>query len=150
MTAAMELPMEAERLIPHRKPMRVIDRLLEATDCAGIAEAWVAADHALVDRDGRLDRTAFPEMIAQAYAAVQGHAYRQAGKPIVPGFLVGIRRCDLYGEALAGDRLTVRVHMVKQFAGFALVDGAVILRNDTIAEASIKVWVPPAEPQEPE
>jgi hypothetical protein len=40
--------------------------------------------------------------------------------------------------------------MVKQFAGFALVDGTVILRNDPLAEASIKVWIPPAEPQEPE
>jgi len=150
MTAEMELPMEVERIIPHRRPMRLIDRLLEATDDAGTAEVLISADHALVGRNRRLDRTAFPEMIAQAYAALQGHACRRNGKKITPGFLVGIRRCDVFGDAVVGDRLMIRVHTVKQFAGFALVEGAVILRNDTIAEASIKVWVPPAELQEPE
>jgi predicted hotdog family 3-hydroxylacyl-ACP dehydratase len=104
----------------------------------------------LVDRDGRLDPTAFPEMIAQAYAAVQGHVYRRTGRTITPGFLVGIRRCDISGDSVAGDRLIIRVHTVKQFAGFAVVDGAVVVNSGTIAEASIKVWIPPAEPQETE
>ena len=148
MTVLMELPMDAEWLIPHRNPMRVIDRLLEGADDAGVAEAVIPSGHALVDRDGRLDRTAFPEMIAQACAAVQGYAYRRSGRTIKPGFLVGIRRCDVFGDAVVGDRLMIRVHTVKQFAGFALVIGTVILRTQTIAEASIKVWVPPAEPKE--
>ncbi len=150
MRAVTELPMDAESLIPHRKPMRVIDRLLEASDEAGRAEALIPPDHALVDQDGRLDRAAFAEMVAQAYAALQGYGYRRANRTITPGFLVGIRRCDILGDAVAGDRLVIRVHTVKQFAGFALVDGVVLLRDDTIAEASIKVWVPPAESQEAE
>jgi predicted hotdog family 3-hydroxylacyl-ACP dehydratase len=148
MMMVIELPIDAEKLIPHRKPMRVIDRLLEATDQAGTAEVIIQADHVLVDRDGRLDRTTFLEMIAQTYAAVQGHVCRQTGRAITAGFLVGIRRCEVSGDAVAGDQLIIRAHTVKQFAGFAVVDGSVILKNDTIAEASIKVWIPPAEPQE--
>jgi predicted hotdog family 3-hydroxylacyl-ACP dehydratase len=144
MTRAMQPPMEAERLIPHRKPMQMIDRLVEATaEAGGTAEVVVSADHVLVDHHGHLDRAAFPELIAQAYAAVQGYAYQQAGRTIVPGFLVGIRRCNVSGEATAGDRLRVRVYTVKQFGGFALAEGAVMRGQDTIATASIKVWIPP-------
>jgi predicted hotdog family 3-hydroxylacyl-ACP dehydratase len=145
----MEFPVDADWLIPHRRPMRVIDRLLEAADHAGRAEMVVSPDHVLVDRDGRLDPAAFLEMIAQTYAAVQGHAFLLAGKTVPPGFLVGIRRCDVYGNAVAGNRLIICVHTVKQFAGFAVVEGAITLNDNMIAEASIKVWIQPSEPQEP-
>ena len=64
--------MPVETLIPHRKPMCLLDRLIEIKDQGGTVEASVPHEHALIAGDGRLDSLAVAEMIAQSYAAVKG------------------------------------------------------------------------------
>lgn len=137
------LPMPAEELIPHRLPMRLVDTLLAAQDDAGIVTALVAADGPLTGQDGRLEGVGLVEMLAQAYAALQGYQDRQRGVPIRRGFLVGVRGMRLQGEALAGDRLEIRVRTLAQLDGFALAEGEVWRGAERLAAGSLKLWISP-------
>jgi predicted hotdog family 3-hydroxylacyl-ACP dehydratase len=136
-----QLPLPVETLIPHRKPMCLVDHLVEFKDQAGTVEARVLSGQILVDDDGRLETLAVAEMIAQAYAAVKGYDDRLAGRPVRQGFWVGIRKIQFHQAVFAGDHLRIHVNTVGSIAGFAVVEGVVTRESDIIAEGQIKLWV---------
>jgi len=146
----MKLPLPVEKLIPHRKPMCLVDRLVEFKDQAGTVDARVLPGQVLVDDDGRLETLAVAEMIAQAYAAVKGCGDRLAGRPVKQGFLVGIRNIQFHQAVFAGDQLQIHVNTVGSISGFAVVEGVVTRKSDIIAEGQIKLWVNENEPPEKE
>ena len=146
----MKLPLPVQNLIPHQKPMCLVDRLLEFKDQSGTVEARVLPGQLLVDDDGRLETLAVAEMIAQAYAAVKGYDDHLAGRPVRQGFLVGIRKIQFHQAVFAGDYLQIHVNTVGSIAGFAVVEGVVTRKSDIIAEGQIKLWVNEDEPTEKE
>ena len=141
LTSDPRLSVPVETLIPHRKPMCLIDRLIEFKDQGGTVEASVPFDHALVDKNGRLDTLAVAEMIAQSYAAVKGYDDRRTGEPVKRGFLVGIRKIQFQRAVFAGDLLRINVKTVGSIAGFAVVAGTVRRHQELLAEGEIKLWI---------
>jgi len=141
MKAKFPLPMDVAALIPHRPPLRLIDRLLEAGDQYGVVESIVHPENVLLDQDGVLDPVAMIELMAQSYAALKGYEDLMNDRPSKRGFLVGIRDFNVTGRALEGDRLRVRVETIGSTGGFALAAGDVRHGKVTVAEGTIKVWV---------
>ena len=140
-----KLPLPAEVLIPHRKPMCFIDRLIETQAQGGTAEVRVAPDHVLVDEGGKLDAVAMAEMIAQTYAAVKGYHDRRSAEPVKQGFLVGIRKIQFLKPVFTGDVLRINVDTVGSFSGFAVIRGQVTRHQEIIAEGEIKLWIQPED-----
>jgi predicted hotdog family 3-hydroxylacyl-ACP dehydratase len=147
-TSDSQLSVTAETLIPHRKPMCLIDRLIEFKDQGGTTEASVPFDRALVAQDGRLDPLAVAEMIAQSYAAVQGYDNSRTGQPVKRGFLVGIRKIQFRRSVFAGDLLRINVKTIGSIAGFAVVAGTVKRDQELMAEGEIKLWIQDSDPAE--
>ena len=141
LTSDSGLSVPVETLIPHRKPMCLIDRLIELKDQGGTIEASVPHEHALIAGDGRLDSLALAEMIAQSYAAVKGYDDRHSGKPVQRGFLVGIRKIQFWGTAFAGELLRINVKTLGSIAGFAVVAGTVFRHQKLLADGEIKLWI---------
>ncbi len=141
MTADHSLPMAAERLIPHRPPMRLVERLIAFEDGAGQTEACFAENSLLADDDGALDPVALIELIAQSYATVKGYDDLVNGRPVMEGFLVGIRKLRITGKAFANERLLTTVKTVGTFEGFAVVEAIVTRGGETIAAGSMKLWI---------
>jgi predicted hotdog family 3-hydroxylacyl-ACP dehydratase len=137
----MELPLSAEELIPHRLPMRLIDRLLEIEGKNGVVEAQVAAKCPFVDANGTLEDVAMIELIAQAYAALKGYLDRLEDKPVRQGFLVGIKKITMLKSARAGDRLRIEIHTLGEVADFAIAEGRIWRGTELIARGEIKVWI---------
>jgi len=133
--------MPAESLIPHRQPMRLVDTLLSREEGDGVTETRIPAGALVADARGALDELLFPELIAQSYAAVQGHIDRVAGKPPGQGYLVGIGRMKISGRAGAGDRLVTSVRTVGAFSGFAVVEGTVRRDGEVVASGTVKLWI---------
>lgn len=141
------LPMAAEELIPHRRPMRQVERLLDYGEGAeGVVEALVDDANPLLDSEGRLSEVALVEMLAQAFAAVQGYADRRAGKPIARGFLVGISKITIEDTARRGDRLLIQIRPVAALEGFVVVEGEVFRQQQRLAAGSLKLWIPQPNP----
>ena len=146
MKSELTLPLNAENLIPHRKPVCMVDRLIEFKDQAGTVEAVVSSENALIENNGQLDQLAVTEMIAQACAAAKGYEGRLANDPVELGFLVGIKKLQFFGKAFAGDKLQIAVRTVGAISGFTVVEGKVMCNQKIIASGKIKLWVPEPKP----
>ena len=141
MIAGITLPMAAERLIPHRTPMRFVDTLVSINEGCAVVESVLPRTTVMADGEGRIDEVAFMELIAQGYAAFKGYMDRMDGKPPGEGFLVGVRNLEVTGRAYAGDRLLTSIRTVTSFCGFAVVEGTVTRGDETVASGIIKLWL---------
>jgi predicted hotdog family 3-hydroxylacyl-ACP dehydratase len=133
--------MAAERLIPHRAPLRLVDPLRSVHEGCIVTESVVPRTSMMADGEGRLDEVAFMEMIAQSYAALKGYMDLVEGKPAGAGFLVGVRHLDFTDRAHAGDHLLTSIRTVTAFGGFAVVEGSVTRGDETVASGIIKLWL---------
>lgn len=136
------LPQPAREFLPHRPPMQLVDRLLAVDGDEGLVEVTLAPGNLLLGGDGVLDGVALIELIAQAYAAIQGYVDHCAGRPPGRGFLVGIRRAELLAPALLGMTLLVTVRTVARLDAFAMVEGEVRFDDTLLATAALKLWLP--------
>lgn len=138
----LSLPMPVEMLLPHRKPMCLVDRLVEFRDASGVVEALVEDDNPLVGEDRCLDRIAFIELIAQSYAAVRGYSDLRRGDEVKKGFLVAAKMIEVKKAAAVGDMLRISVTTTGEFGDFTLADGVVRKEGEILASGNITVWVP--------
>jgi predicted hotdog family 3-hydroxylacyl-ACP dehydratase len=139
---SLSLPIDVESLVPHREPIRFVDRLLECTENSVVAEAVLKAENVLADIDGSIHSVIFIELIAQTYAAFKGYLEVARGKPARKGFLVAVRDLAITGELVVGDRAIITVTTVTIFGAFAVIDGTVIKDGVQIASANLKLWMP--------
>jgi len=137
----LRLPLAAEELIPHRLPMRLVDRLLEIDGKNGVVEALIAADGPLVDARGLLEDVALSELLAQAYAAVKGYLDRLTELPVRQGFLVGIKKLVKLDSVHAAERLKIVVTTLGELEDFAVAEGEIWRGRELVARGEIKVWI---------
>jgi predicted hotdog family 3-hydroxylacyl-ACP dehydratase len=82
------------------------------------------------------------EIIAQSFAAVKGYADLLEGKPISKGFLVGVKRLNIFGMVYKGDGLLTFIERVGETDEFSLAEGKVMREGQLIASGNVMVWVP--------
>lgn len=140
------LPQPADGLVPHRPPLQLVHRLLEASGGIGCVEARVEAGSPFVDGRGRLVEPALLELMAQACAAVRGWEERRRGAAPRQGFLVGASGVRILGSAQVGDRLLVRVRQVSAFEDFVAVEGEVWHGERQLAAGHLNLWLEPPGP----
>ena len=136
------LPMPADRLVPHRPPLCLIDRLLEFNGQTGVVESVIGSGNIFLNEDGSIPSLTLVELIAQASAAVKGYEDMAQGKAIKRGFLVNIREIRFMGQCFKGDKLYIKIEITKTISGFLIVNGEVERSGDVIAIGTLKLWVP--------
>ncbi len=136
----MFLPVDVGRVIPHKPPMLLIDRLLEIGDRVSLSEMTVRRDMIFVDDDGKLDDSSYPEIMSQAVAAQEGFRRMGSSRPLVEGFLLGVKKLEILGEAHVGDTLRVSLFKASRFGDFGMLDGRVYNGEVLVARGEIKVW----------
>jgi len=141
MKTKLTLPVPAERLIPHRSPIRLIDRLIQFENFSGVVESVIRDDNPLLKEDGELEQCALIELVAQSFAAVKGYGDLINGKSIGMGFLVTINKMQFTGSARKGDLLRIAIEPAGETDDFALAEGKVIRGGDVIAKGGLMVWL---------
>lgn len=138
-----DLP-DIDSLIPHRPPMRLIDRVIEIEDDTITALASVPANGPFVGAEADPPGYMVVEMMAQTVGAWDGWQRRQRGGGLEVGFLLGTRR-------LRCDRLTltpgtlVRIEARMLFSDGELASFACTAREgeaEPFAEATLNVFCP--------
>lgn len=138
----MELPLDAEMLIPHRKPMCLIDSLSVSDGKSGSASARFPSDCPFViDHEGMIERLALLELIAQTYAASKGYEDLADGIDSSQGYLVGISNAVCYSDAYARQDLLIKVESEEAFDGFHLATGEVWHEDTLLMKATLKIWI---------
>jgi 3-hydroxyacyl-[acyl-carrier-protein] dehydratase len=138
----ISLPIDAEQLVPHRRPVCMIDRLVEYRDESGVVEALIRSGNILVGEDGALDCIAYMELIAQAYAAFKGYRDMLHEEPVKKGFLVIVKHMECKREAFLGDILRINVSTISEVGGFAVAEGTVTRDHEVLASGGLTLWIP--------
>jgi predicted hotdog family 3-hydroxylacyl-ACP dehydratase len=85
--AAVHYP-PIERLLPHRPPMILLDRMVEATERGSTCEITIGPQTLFLEPTG-VPAFVGLEYMAQAVAAYGGYRSYLAGEPVAVGFLLG-------------------------------------------------------------
>jgi predicted hotdog family 3-hydroxylacyl-ACP dehydratase len=137
------LPALAADLIPHRRPVRLIEQLVAVHTQGGATRTNVREESLLVTPEGMLERTAYLELMAQTYAAVKGWRDRQLDQPPRVGYLVGATGVECTGTARIGDPLTTTIQETGTFGAFKLVQGHIAVRDQRLAHGQFRLWLEP-------
>ncbi|HMB15155.1 MAG TPA: hypothetical protein VKN62_02475 [Pelovirga sp.] len=135
------LPLPAQELIPHRPPMRLVERLLEVDGKNGVVEVQIGSESLLIDAEGMLEDLALVEIMAQSYATLKGYIDRRDQLPVRQGFLVGIKKMVRYASVMADDRLQVHIRTIAELEDFAVAEGEIRRGAAVIAAGDVKVWI---------
>jgi len=146
----LTLPLPASELIPHRKTMLLVEKLLSYNPLvgAGTVLAGTKSGSVFVGGDEKGEGALFEEvvlleMMAQAYACLRGYEDRLAGRPSGMGFLVGVRRFNCYRRVGVSEEIKIEVATTNQINTFFIAGAVVKVSFETVAEAELKIWLPP-------
>jgi radical SAM protein with 4Fe4S-binding SPASM domain len=133
------LPIEAGDLIPQQAPMRLVDQLLKVGERSAEVYSVIQAACPFLDESGRLEESAYLEIIAQAAALHNG--WRNRAKQIKPeGFLLGAKKLVITGEVFAGDALVTTVFKEAKLGDFGIIRGSVWKGDQCVASGEVKVF----------
>lgn len=142
MKESLDFPIPAEQLIPHRLPLRLVDRLLDYDGLQGVVESTFLPGSICLRDDGSIEQPAMVELIAQSFAAVKGFADHQEGKRVDKGYLVGVRQFVFQGTAYANERLLIYITKTGETDEFAMAEGRVTRDQEVLAFGNVMVWIP--------
>lgn len=127
-------------LIPHRSPMILIDRVLDAGDDFLVAEVRIRRRCPFFDAERGVPAWIGLEYMGQSIAALAGMRAKRAGLPILPGLLIGCRRYSSRVAAFApASCLTIEVREIA--GGHPLSTfGGTIRDGEILAQSSISVY----------
>ena len=131
------MDIDAATLLPHRPPMLMIDRLVDAGPGTAVAEATLG-DGCLGVSAGRVLEAALVECVAQTAAAGKAVAAAGAG-PAAPGLLAGVSDFRVFRRPAAGERLTIRIREDRQLGPLTLVSGEVLAGGERVAAGRLKL-----------
>lgn len=134
------LPLQVDKIIPHKPPMRIIDTLDKLGERSAFCSALINKDMPFIEEDGSIDNVAYLEMIAQSIAALNGFRNLNESGSSPEGYLLGGKSLAIFGKAREGDRLSIMVFKYARYGGFGIVKGIVSNKNEIIARGEIKVW----------
>ena len=135
---------DLDHLIPHRAPLRLIDRILQA-DEHQLEALSVVKDTWPLCRSGGANVIITLEVIAQASAALHGYRKGWQAEPRV-GFLVGIKEARFYRQHLPlKAELITKVNVVSFISNFCVFKGALRLGDELICEAIVQAVEPDEE-----
>lgn len=101
------LPCTSENMLPHARPMLLVDKLLSIGEKRAVTESVVRKDNPFADAaSGFLAREAFVEYGAQTAALMD--SFEKDGR-VSPGLLIEVQNFRVTGDAKVGDRIVVRL-----------------------------------------
>ena len=126
-------------VLPHRRPMVLIDEIVSFDPDAGALTAAVTAKREWCENWVAI------EFMAQTAAALAGKVDRAEGYegPARPGFLLGTRRLELdIDRFVVGERYLVKAKCAFSDAETASFDCAIVQGDRTVAKASLNAYRP--------
>ena len=125
-------------ILPQRAPFTFVDRLERYDDRETVTSFTVPAEHLLVE-DGHLTASGILENMAQSSAARIGYQCKYIRHvPGRSGFIGAIRKFRVHRLPAVGETLTTTIILREDVFGISLVDAAVRVGEEIIAEAALK------------
>lgn len=140
----VDLPINAQELVPHRSPMLFVDLLVERKGDFAKSQAVMPESGICLD-SGRLLPEFFVELIAQTSAMANGYDCLVAGGTLKDGMLVGVDSFKIHNLGVPGEKLLIDAEKKLAFGPITLIQGKIWAGDLLLAEGEIKVWENPDE-----
>jgi radical SAM protein with 4Fe4S-binding SPASM domain len=131
------LPCSCEGLVPHAKPIRMVEQLVSTGNTA-VVRLTVRPDNPYLNAAGVLERAVYPEIAAQATAACD--AFRHSGK-VRPGFLAQVSRIDFSSDAKIGETLDVTITEKDIFESWTIIGFTIDCGLRPVAAGDLKLYL---------
>lgn len=136
------VPVEA--LIPHRRQMKLLDRVLNPAHKEFQAEATITDSWPLA-RDGAVSSLLCIELMAQAVSALSTWRKGEGARPR-PGLLVGVKEAEFLAASLqVGTRVKIHVEELYHVGNYGVFTGQVTSGCTLLCTASLQVMEPEEE-----
>ena len=130
-------------IVPHRAPMLLLSKLESFTSEEARAAVDVGEDNPFLRPDGKLERVAYAEIMAQCFAAGAGASLLAAGDSCAGwGYLAALRDVAVHADAHVGQHLDVLVRVSARLGEIAVVDGEVHAEGQLLAAGQFKIFMP--------
>lgn len=128
-------------ILPHRKPMLLIDEILELDDSCAVTQSVVTEKWPLCD-----GRNASPIVLVELMAQTSGihngfiREKREGRAAGTHGWIVGIRQARFWVDALpVGTRIVVKTENQMEFEGFRDIYGRIEIEGKVAAEIALQL-----------
>lgn len=129
--------MEPAELLPHRAPILCVDRVVETS-----------AEHAVCEQVARDGWEGWlVEGLAQTTAILDGTERRAAGRGPLVGMLVGVRKFAIARTPEPGERVRLRVDVIRRLPPLALVRGEATSGGELLASGELKFYMEEPGPE---
>lgn len=129
-----------EKLLTHRPPILMVDRLVMADSNGVVAERiFSVGDYGAVGH--RVLAGALVELAAQTVAALHGiESFRLERSPVM-GMLIGVEDFEIWRSAQIGERIEVIATVTRRLGPFFLADVTLRQAGEAIAGGCLKFFV---------
>ena len=128
------------RLVPHKPPMLLIDRLLEVKERASVSEMTVQADMIFVNGAGHSMTPPIRRSFRRPSPPRKGSASSGAAIHSQEGLPARRQEPRDPRHARVGDTLRISVFKVAKYGDFGIIQGEVTKGEELIARGEVKVW----------
>ena len=131
---------EITELIPQRKPMIMVDKLLSFSSNEVITSFKIEADNIFV-QDNVLQEVALIENIAQTAAAITGYVAYSKNETPKKGFIGAVKNFEVYSLPKVNDILETKLVITAEVFNASIVEGEVYCNDKLIAKAQLKIFL---------
>lgn len=142
LSGALQLPMKAVELVPHRGTMLLIGELRESSPEYASGVSVITSNNPFLDSKGKLDSVCFVECLAQLTAASEGFNARTLGDGVIrSGYLAGINDFSIQGRAGIGDTLQLKMRKLLEMNNVVVAEGDVHAGGERLASGKLKFFI---------
>lgn len=129
-------------LVPHKKPMLLVDEILSVEEPDARVKSVIGADHLFLRADGTLAPEALIEIVAQSFAACEAQRRELAGLSTDGGgYMASVRDFEVLLPVRQGDELVTRVTKKDDFMGTRIVAGEVFCGTEKVAAGTVYIFM---------
>lgn len=129
-----------EELIPQRKPIVQIDRLVALEEGVSTTTLTVRDENLFVE-EGRLSECGLIEHVAQSAAARIGFLYCERGEVPPIGYIGSVNRFELVRHPRVGEELVTTIRIVQEVFQVSLIEAECRVAKELVASCRMKIFL---------
>ena len=131
---------EIAKLIPQRKPMIMIDKLLSFSE-KEVRTSFKINKKNIFVKNGVLQEVALIENIAQTAAAGTGYNAFSENKTPQKGFIGAVKKFEVHSLPKVDDVVETKLIITAEVLNASIVEGEVYCNSELIAKAELKIFL---------
>ena len=126
------------RLLPHRHPMVMIDKLTVSDEHSTITRLFIHEDN-IFSHDGAFTEAGLVENIAQTAAIRAGYSFDKEGRGAPMGFIGAVKHLNIHFLPVINSEISTEINVENEVFDVSLIRGRVTCNGRLAAECEMKI-----------